>query len=97
MPQEHQPLFAATIRALTASDYLRPTTDLSALDLPGEVEITEKAHAAVDGWPGASPTELVDISWRSSLRRKPQRRIQDVRRGCDISAKRSGKLTGGVT
>jgi hypothetical protein len=60
LPEERQPLFAATLRALVAGDYLRPTTDLSALDLPAEVEITDRARAILDGWPGAAPNELVE-------------------------------------
>ena len=60
LPDENQSLFAATLRALVAGDYLRPTTSLGALDLPAEVELTERAHTVLDGWPGAAPTELVE-------------------------------------
>ena len=52
-------LFVATVRALVAGDYLRSTTDLSALDVPLELVFTDRAHAVLDGWPGAQPDELV--------------------------------------
>jgi hypothetical protein len=60
LPDELQPLFSATIRSLVGGGYLRPTTSLAAFDLPVEVEVTDRAHAVLDGWPGAAPTELVE-------------------------------------
>jgi len=59
-PEEHEDLTIATIRALTAGDYLRETTDLAINDLPAEVELTERAHTVLDGWPGAAPDELAE-------------------------------------
>jgi hypothetical protein len=61
-------LFAATIRALIGAGYLTPgrlsatVTDENgrAGMLPTEVALTEKAHAVLDGWPGAAPTELAE-------------------------------------
>lgn len=60
LPEEHEGLFIATIRALVGGDYLVRTTDLSANDMPAEVAFSDRAHAVVDGWPGAAPDELVE-------------------------------------
>jgi hypothetical protein len=60
LPEENHGLFAATLRSLVAGDYLRATTSLSALDLPAEVDITDRARAVLDGWPGAAPTQLAE-------------------------------------
>ncbi len=62
LPDDHRPLFIATIRSLIAGDYLRPTTELSIVDLgvPTEVELTDRARAVIDGWPGAAPEELFE-------------------------------------
>jgi hypothetical protein len=60
VPDDRQAMFSATLRQLINEDYLRSTTELSAFDLPVEVEITGRTHAALDGWPGAAPSELVD-------------------------------------
>lgn len=60
LPKEHEGLFTATIRALVGGDYLLRTTDLSANDMPAEVAFSDRAHAVLDGWPGAAPEELVE-------------------------------------
>lgn len=57
-PADHDPLFVATMRALVAGGYLEPTSDLVARDLPVEVQLGERAHSVLDGWPGASPDDL---------------------------------------
>jgi hypothetical protein len=62
------PAFAATIRALVASGYLDRGSlggtivddDGRRSEFPGEVALTDRAHAVLDGWPGASPSELVE-------------------------------------
>jgi hypothetical protein len=58
-PEEHVGLFTATIRSLIAGDYLRATSQLGLNDLPSEAELTDRARAILDGWPGAAPDELV--------------------------------------
>jgi hypothetical protein len=58
LPDDQSQLFAAGVRSLVKGDYLRPTTALTADGVPAEVEITEKTHTVLDGWPGASPDEL---------------------------------------
>ena len=69
LPDDQAALFAATIRALVADEYLLATyglravvtTDLGeSLQLPAEVALTGRAHAVLDGWPGAGPDELVE-------------------------------------
>src|SRR6185312_356952 len=60
LPVENRTLFGATVRALVAGHYLEPTTQLGTLDLPAEVEITDRARAVLDGWPGAGPEELFE-------------------------------------
>jgi hypothetical protein len=69
LPDEKGQLFAATIRALVADEYLATAGVLGGLitddegrvsQLPSEVTITEKAHTILDGWPGAAPEELVE-------------------------------------
>ncbi len=59
LPEEHLGLFRVTIRGLVEAGYLNETASLSANDMPAEVAITERAHALLDGWPGAPPDELV--------------------------------------
>jgi len=58
VPEERESLFMATIRALVAGDYLQATTNFEAGDMPAEVIVTERAHAVLDGWPGARPDDL---------------------------------------
>ena len=61
-------LLATTIRALVNNGYLVPTTNLALAapasaglgELPMEVALTERTHEALDGWPGAIPSELVE-------------------------------------
>lgn len=68
IPDEAAPIFAATIRSLTSGGYLARgelggiivTDDGRQIAFPGEVALTEKAHAILDGWPGAAPSELVE-------------------------------------
>jgi hypothetical protein len=60
LPQDEHPLFRATVVALVEGEYLRATTDLAADGLPVEVAFTDRAWAALDGWPGATPEDLVD-------------------------------------
>jgi hypothetical protein len=68
MADSAAPVFAATIRALVAGGYLERGwlggtivgDDGRRSDFPGEVALTDRAHAVLDGWPGASPTELVE-------------------------------------
>jgi hypothetical protein len=60
LPEEHLPLFVATVRALVSGDYLRGTTSLLTHELPAEVALTDRAHVVVDGWPGAPPDELAE-------------------------------------
>jgi hypothetical protein len=60
VPEEHEGLFIATVRALVGGDYLLATTDLIANEVPAEVAFSDRAHAVVDGWPGAAPDELVE-------------------------------------
>jgi hypothetical protein len=60
LPEEHEGLFVATVRALVGGDYLLRMTDLSANDMPAEVAFSDRAHAVLDGWPGAAPEELVE-------------------------------------
>jgi hypothetical protein len=60
LPEQHEGLFIATVRALVRGEYLLPTTDLVANDVPGEVAFSDRAHAVLDGWPGAAPKELVE-------------------------------------
>lgn len=58
IPEEQADLFRATVRALTAGSYLEPITDFEVNDIPAEAVLTEKAHAVLDGWPGAAPDDL---------------------------------------
>lgn len=60
VPEEQDALFAATVRGLMTSDYLVSTTALGLDTLPAEVALTDKAHQALDGWPGAAPEDLVE-------------------------------------
>lgn len=60
LPEQHEGLFVATVRALVGGDYLLRLTDLSANDMPAEVAFSDRAHAVLDGWPGAAPAELVE-------------------------------------
>ena len=68
LPDDAGPLFAATMRQLTGSGYLAAgalggsiiADDGRTSRFPSEVAFTDKAHAILDGWPGAAPRELVD-------------------------------------
>jgi len=68
LPDDAAPLFAATIRALAAGGYLdRGQLGGTIVDdrglisaFPSEVALTDRAHAILDGWPGAAPSELVE-------------------------------------
>jgi hypothetical protein len=58
LPDKHLGLFGVTIRGLVEAGYLNETSGLSAGGMPAEVALTERAHAVLDGWPGAPPVEL---------------------------------------
>lgn len=60
IPEDQRPLFSATVRSLNKAAYLRPTTELAIEGIPAEVDITDKAHAVLDGWPGAAPEDLFE-------------------------------------
>ncbi len=60
IPEGTEGPFRATVRTLTANDYLAAAGDLSFDGLPAFVTFTERAFAALDGWPGASNQDLVD-------------------------------------
>ncbi|MBI2690811.1 MAG: hypothetical protein HYX29_02525 [Solirubrobacterales bacterium] len=54
-------LLSGAIRRLYDADYLDTVyTELQSLDGPAEVRFTEKTFQAVDGWPGASNTDLAE-------------------------------------
>lgn len=57
---EYAGLFAATLRALVAGGYLEATSALTFNDMPAEVELTDRAHSVLDGWPGATPEDLLE-------------------------------------
>jgi hypothetical protein len=59
-PSGREALFAATIRALIEGEYLSQAGTLSANHLPAEVELTDRARAVLDGWPGAEPSDLAE-------------------------------------
>lgn len=60
-PDEHDDLALATLRALLADGYLRPTSAMAWGDppMPAEVQFTDRSRQALDGWPGADPPDLV--------------------------------------
>ena len=60
IPDELFDLFKATVRTLERGEYLSASSDLAIAGVPGEVTFLDRAHAAIDGWPGASSTELVE-------------------------------------
>ena len=60
VPDECFDLFQATIRTLERGGYLMASSDLAIAGVPGEVAFLDRAHAAIDGWPGASSEELVE-------------------------------------
>lgn len=60
LPDEHLDLFLATARTLVEGDYLRSRSDLSFEGVPAEVQLTDRAHAVLDGWPGAGPEDLFE-------------------------------------
>ena len=60
LPDERERMFSATIRALVENDYLRQHGRYGVNDVPAAVELTERAYSVLDGWPGASPDELVN-------------------------------------
>jgi hypothetical protein len=61
-------LFGASVRGLVEDGYLSKGQlggvvvdgDRRETSFPGEVALTGKAHAVLDGWPGAAPSELVE-------------------------------------
>jgi hypothetical protein len=59
LPEEHMPMFVATIESLIASEYLTEGSDLVVAGVVAEVGFTQHAFAVLDGWPGAAPDELV--------------------------------------
>jgi hypothetical protein len=60
VPETREGLFVATIQALLAGDYLDAPSGLTMNGIPGEVVLTDRARAVLDGWPGADPDELFD-------------------------------------
>ena len=58
IPAEHEGMLGATVRQLIDGGYLSATSDFVVNGVPGEVELTEKTHAVLDGWPGATPNDL---------------------------------------
>ena len=93
-------MFAATVRALVDGGYLVPTGVLSGqvtddkgrvTEIPGEVAITEKAHAILDGWPGAAPEEIVETSSPFSRSLLPMNKIRLGSVGWTASRQRSRK------
>ena len=60
LPDEHENLVRATVLQLIGGGYLSQTGNLAVGGIPIEVAITERAHAVLDGWPGAAPEELVE-------------------------------------
>jgi hypothetical protein len=60
LQEEHEDMFLATVLALIEGGYLRAAGDLSTNGIPAEVTFTDHTQAVLDGWPGASPNELVE-------------------------------------
>lgn len=60
IPAESQELFVATINMLVESEYLRSMGALTFADMPAAVALTDRARTQLDGWPGASPEDLVE-------------------------------------
>lgn len=60
LPDTQANLFRATITALVEGEYLRSDGNLAVNDLPVELQLTDRARAVLDGWPGAKPEELVE-------------------------------------
>jgi hypothetical protein len=68
LPDEAANVFGATLRALSEGGYLSTGAlrlgatldDGTTVHFPLEAELTEKARSVLDGWPGATPTELVE-------------------------------------
>lgn len=60
LPESQQQLFLATIRTLMEGDYIRARSDLGFEGVSAEVVLTDRAHAVLDGWPGAAPDELFE-------------------------------------
>jgi len=58
LPAEHEGMLGATVRQLIDGEYLSATSDFVVNGVPGEVELTEKTHTVLDGWPGAGPDAL---------------------------------------
>jgi hypothetical protein len=50
----------ATIRSLIGSGYLASAADIELQDVSAFVAVTERTHAVLDGWPGATSQELVE-------------------------------------
>jgi hypothetical protein len=53
-------MFGATIRGLVAGGYLGGRPGLEVNDMPAEVFLTDRAHAVIDSWPGATPDQIVE-------------------------------------
>lgn len=60
VPDGTEAQFQATIRSLIASGFLGAATDIELQDIPAFVAVTERTHAVLDGWPGATSQELVE-------------------------------------
>jgi len=60
VPEAHRPLFVATVRALEATGYLEPASDLQVEGMPGLVTFTTRTFQALDGWPEASGQDLTE-------------------------------------
>jgi hypothetical protein len=59
LPERRMPMFVATMDSLIASDYLTSDSNLVVSGVVSEVRFAPRAHAVLDGWPGAEPDELV--------------------------------------
>lgn len=118
LPDDLLAIFAATVRALSTSGYVdaSPLTAKAMLDdgsthvIPVEISLTGKSREVLDGWPGATPRELVDnllavLTFVAANEPDPQRRgrleglvtaIKDV--GVAVTSEVLAKvITGGVT
>lgn len=60
LPDEHRGLFSATVRALERGRYIEAPGVLAIGGLPAEVDLTDRTHEMLDGWPGAAPEDLVE-------------------------------------
>lgn len=60
LPAGEDKIFEATMRALLEGGYVAGTSDLAIAGIPAEVIFTDRTRAILEGWPGATPTELVE-------------------------------------